>query len=130
MALAFLPSRKRAAALESSLQALTETVQRQSTELAESRQSLVQSVQASRQSISPGSSKTNKNDALWEAYKAITWISSAIDTISHRMTSGGFELEPVGRNADKSHYDRIMDVLTTVNEDEDLIEIAQIGLKD
>jgi HK97 family phage portal protein len=73
----------------------------------------------------------DRKDILYKAYCSNTWIGACVDVISKRMTSGGWEVEPVEQGkGDEKNRDRLKQLLLYVNDDEDFLQFTRSIMTD
>jgi HK97 family phage portal protein len=74
----------------------------------------------------------DRKDTLYQAYRGNVWISSAINVIAKRITSGGYVIEKVKQDDADNDVERtaIETLLLTVNDDEDFLQLCRATIVD
>lgn len=79
-------------------------------------------------------SEQERKETLYEVYLSNVWISACIDLIAKRITSGGWELEPVGHTKVKrslaSQQNQIREFWLRVNDDDDCLQFIRSIITD
>src|SRR5260221_416894 len=73
----------------------------------------------------------DRKDTLYKAYLNNVWISSAIDVIAKRITSGGYAIEEVKKGEGiQAEHDAIEQLILFVNDDEDFLQLVRATITD
>lgn len=76
-------------------------------------------------------SERDRKQALLDVYKGCVWVSSAVDAIANRSTSGGWAVEPIDQDdQNESNQEKIKALLLRVNPDEDFNQLLRAIIRD
>src|SRR6266702_3653320 len=70
--------------------------------------------------------EAERKETLYSVYVGNTWVSSCVDVISKRFTSGGWHLEEVEEGkGQESNKDKLKQFLLDINDDEDFLQFLR-----
>lgn len=76
-------------------------------------------------------SERDRKDTLYKAYLNNPWVGACVDVIAKRITSGGWEVEPVEQGkGNESDRDALKALLLFVNDDEDFLQFLRAIIMD
>jgi HK97 family phage portal protein len=70
--------------------------------------------------------EAERKETLYSVYVGNTWVSSCVDVISKRFTSGGWHMEEVEQDkGDLKNKDTLKNFLLNINDDEDFLQFLR-----
>jgi len=76
-------------------------------------------------------SEQERKETLYDTYVSNVWISACIDVIAKRITSGGWEIEPIVQGkGNKKNVAKLKALFAYVNDDEDCLQLLRAIITD